>query len=440
MTIGASALDTIGTKEGPRSFGSRNRAGIDIVERIAIVGLSLARANVGALETLKAQAADLKRFSLLAADELGASEVVVLSTCNRFEVVFAREEGHLPCEQDRLAVARLLALDVELQSALCFDAGLSAARRLFRIVCSLDSLVVGEDQILAQTRAAFARAEHEGMSGPLLSPLFQRAFQVGKEVRTKTDLSRHHVSVVSLGMDQLCAALPATQRDLCVFGAGEMAQLVVKHAASAGFTVRHVASRSHESAKRLAGTVAAGASTIEEFLRSGSPVHALVSATSAPGYVADATALRSLAERLPGCERLFALDLAVPRDLEPSDDPRIVITDLELLRARADTNRKSRATAACEAEALIEAKLESFQRAALDRRAASTVAEVHGESREIAERELSSLSDSRFTSLSSEQRRAVEEWARAAFGRLEHAPIRAIKRWLEDNRHAEENA
>lgn len=410
------------------------------MERIAIVGLSLARADVQVLEALKTHAAGEQRFARLAADELGASEVVVLSTCNRFEVIFAREEGHLPCEQDRMAIARLLALDAAVESALCLDSSMQAARRLFRIVCSLESLVVGEDQILAQARAAFARAEHDGLCGPLLSPLFQRAFQIGKEVRTKTELSRHPVSVVSLGMQELCEALPAEKRDLCVVGSGEMAQLVVKHAASAGFKVVRIAGRNAESTARLARTVSAEASTLHEFLRAGPAVHALVSATSCSGHVLDAKSLRSLADRLPAGEALCALDLAVPRDLENCDDPRVRITDLECLRARADANRHAREAAVGAAEALIEQKLASFLHASLDRRAASTVAELHGESREIAERELSSLSDPRFATLSDEQRRAVEEWARQAFGRLEHAPIRAIKRWLEEQRHAEENA
>ena len=405
-----------------------------VVERIAIAGLSLRQVDVAVLEEVKRNIGDERSFARRAADELGASELVLLSTCNRAEVVFAREEGHLPCEADRKAIARLFSNDANLESSLCFDAGLDAARRLFRIVCSLESLVVGEDQILAQARAAHARSENDGLCGSLLTPLFNRAFQVGKEVRTATSLSRHPVSVVSIGLARLSQQLPQGQRDLAVIGAGAMAQLAITHAQSAGFRVRAVASRRPETAARLAEPLGAQASSIEDFLRSGPPVHALVSATRAPGIVVTSNALKSMADRLPAGECLAALDLAIPRDLEACDDPRVTIFDLEGLRAQAEQNRKARESAAAQAEVLIEQKLESLAQAFLDRGAAKTVAEMHGESREILERELSSLSDQRFSALSGDQRRAVEEWARQAFGRLEHAPIRAIKRWLESQR------
>lgn len=408
------------------------------MERIAIAGISLRRVDVSALEQVKRTLGDEIRFARQAADELGASELVLLSTCNRIEVVFAREEGHLPCEQDRATLARLLALDERLARDLCFDSGLDAARRLFRIVSSLESLVVGEDQILAQARNAFSRSERLGLCGPLLSTLFQRAFQIGKEVRTKTELSRRPVSVVSLGLAELAKQLAPDRRDLCVLGAGSIAKLVVKHAASAGFTLRAVASRSAHATQELAAPHAAQALSVDEFLRAGPPVQALVSATSAPGILVDDRALRALADRLPAGERLIALDLAVPRDLGACDDPRVTLIDLEGLRARAALNLRAREEAGAQAELLIEQKLSSLAQAFLDRRAAATVAELHGEAHEIVERELAGLSDGRFSALSSQQRREVESWARKAFGRLEHAPIRAIKRWLEDQREIED--
>lgn len=410
------------------------------MERIAIAGLSLRQVDVTTLEHAKRAAADAGRFAREVADELGASELVVLSTCNRLEIVFAREEGHLPCEQDRRTLLRLLALDAQAQAALAFESGLAAASRLFRVVCSLDSLVVGEDQILAQARAAFAHAEAQGMCGALLTPLFQRAFQVGKEVRTKTALARHPVSVVSLGMEHLAQRLGPGEREMCVLGAGHMARLAVVHAREMGFRVHTIASRSAASAQELASSIGARAASVEEFLHEGEALHALVSATSAPGLVLRAAQLLALAERGGGRRRLHALDLAMPRDLEPCADSRVELIDLDTLRARAEDNRKAREAAAREAQQLIEHKLASLEHAALDRRSAATVAEVHGATREIVERELGELCQPRFAALSAEQRREVEHWARTAFGRLEHAPIRAIKRWLEEHRPSQGEA
>ncbi|MBK8179704.1 MAG: glutamyl-tRNA reductase [Planctomycetes bacterium] len=408
------------------------------MERIAIIGISLGQTDVARLEAIKARTGDVRRFTRLAADELGASETVVLSTCNRLEVIFAREEGHLPCAEDLATLARLFGLDAEAAASLHFDAGMEAARRLFRVVCSLDSLVLGEDQILAQAREAYSRAEHDGLCGTLLVPLFQRAFQVGKEARTRTDLSRHPISVASLGIEELRQGLDPSQSCLAILGAGEMASLAARHAADAGFKIACVASRTLASAERLARPFGAQALSIPELLQRGPQVHGLVSATSAAGLVLDAAGLSLLADRLPAGTRLLALDLALPRDLAATQDPRVAICDLDVLRARAQKNREAREHAARAVETLIDHKLETLSRAMLDRRAATTLAEVHGEAQEIAQREISHLSEARFATLSAEQRREVEEWARQAFGRLEHAPLRAIKRWIEDKQATEE--
>lgn len=412
------------------------------MERIAIVGVSLGRVDVAQLEAIKGRAGEVRRFTRTVADELGASEAVVISTCNRIEVVFAREEGHLPCSEDAATVARLFGLEREAEHGLALDTGLAAARRLFRMVCSLDSLVLGEDQILAQAREAFSRAEGDGLCGTLLVPLFQRAFQVGKEARTRTDLSRRPISVASLGIEELAAGTgPAPARkSVAVLGAGEMSRLAARHAADAGFEIRCVASRTRASAEKLAADFGARPLTIEEFLAEPPAVHALVSATSAPGIVVDAATLSAMAARLPDGTRLKALDLAVPRDLAPTADPRVSICDLEVLRERAAKNRLAREAAAKAVEGLIEHKLETFAHGLLERRAATTLAEVHGESREIAERELSHLTEARFATLTEAQRRDVEEWARQAFGRLEHAPLRAIKRYIEESHGTEERA
>src|SRR5690242_3106114 len=143
------------------------------MERIGIVGLSIHETDVTGLERVRRPHSD-EDWRMLA-DVLGASELVVLATCNRVEVVFAREEGDLPGEDDRKVVVEHLAGP--------FTAGVTAppfhllrggdaVKHLFRIASSLDSLVLGEDQIIAQVREAYARASDLHLTGPLLGPLF----------------------------------------------------------------------------------------------------------------------------------------------------------------------------------------------------------------------------------------------------------------------------
>ncbi|NOT29818.1 MAG: glutamyl-tRNA reductase, partial [Planctomycetes bacterium] len=173
------------------------------MERVAVAGLSLHQAGVNELERLKQGLAALEQpAAKTLADHLGASEAVLLSTCNRCELVFARENGHAPARADRLALARALGLEDtdELAERLFLHTGRGAARHLFRVTASLDSLVLGEDQILAQVRAAFAEARELGLTGRLLGALFEQALLLGKRVRTRTELAHHPVSVVSPGV------------------------------------------------------------------------------------------------------------------------------------------------------------------------------------------------------------------------------------------------
>src|SRR5262245_33378003 len=140
------------------------------MERIAVVGLSLHETDVAGLERLaRPTPAGAEAFLRDLADTLAASELVLLATCNRVEVAFAREVGHLPQPDDRELIASQLGLPASdaLRERLHFASGRDAVRHLFRVASSLDSVVLGEDQILAQVREAFALSERIGLSGRL---------------------------------------------------------------------------------------------------------------------------------------------------------------------------------------------------------------------------------------------------------------------------------
>jgi len=409
------------------------------MERIAIAGLSLHDAELSRLELFKRRvAADERRAAHELTDALAASDLVLLSTCNRLEIAYAREEGHRPSEEDLDAIALVLGLGElpeggEVRGRLHFFRGLTAARHLFRVVCSLDSLVVGEDQILAQVKDAYQRAEAQRLCGPLLGPLFQTALQVGKQVRTETDLTQHPVSVVSIAVQQLARRFAGLSPRVAVIGAGSMGELIAKNLAGVGFPPAAFANRSPERARALAEPFGAEALSIDELRSPRTRVDALLSATSAPGYVLSAADLTALATRAPLGEGLFACDLAVPRDLEGGADPAVEIVDLEALRSVADENRARRERAALEAEKLIERKLDVFAKRFASRALSDTLAEMQAETADILERELSHLSEGSLAALPDEQRRAVERWARTAFGRLAHVPVAALKRFASES-------
>jgi glutamyl-tRNA reductase len=430
------------------------------MDRVAVAGLSIRQAPQSELE----------RFALLTAgpiagrdgahpqarllhelaDVLGASELVFLQTCNRIEVVYGRETGHLPSRDDlpQLAAylashsARKLEPSPQLLECMYVKSSLDAARHLFRVASSLESLAVGEDQILSQVRAAFAFAERAGLTGPLLRPLFEQTFQVAKLVRARTELSRIPVSIASLACEaagaawQECGA--SEEPRVAVVGAGEMSRLVARTLLQTGWKVAWFVNRSMARAAELAVEHGGDALDLDRFRKGALPVDVIFSATSAPGPIftrADLHALRSCSS--PD-RPLIAVDLAQPRDFEPPDAEEaserekgrrtLQRIDLEALRERAEANRSRRAAAATHAEALIEERLASIPSRTRQRRVDSLLAELSQDSRELLESSLAELRTGRLAELDEEDIDLVERWARHTFARLNHLPIAALKR------------
>lgn len=405
------------------------------MERIAIAGLSLHGTDVGGLEAIhRPDAASREVWLRELSDVLGASEAVFLATCNRVEVVYAREEGEPPSDEDLGVLAPWLASvperAAEVAGALVLRRGAEAVRHLFRVASSLDSLVLGEDQILAQVRDAYGVSSDIGLIGPLLGPLFHHALSVGKQVRTDTELARRPVSVVNLALvavSDVAANYPEARPRVAIVGAGKMGSLLARVLAGTGLAPAVVTNRSADRARALANECGGKAVDLDAFRAGEHPVDVLVAATSAPGIVLDATSLARLSEVTPSGLPLFAVDLAVPRDLEPTEGVRVV--DLDALRDIARTHHAARAEAAVAAERIVDNKLQTFARRLEERLVAPMVGEMQGDAHELLERELAGLMTGRLEHLTDPDRRAVERWARKTFGRLMHLPVAALKRF-----------
>ena len=414
------------------------------MERIAIAGVNLQGTDVSGLERIRRPTPEGENaYRRRLADHLGASELVFLATCNRVEVIYAREEGEAPVEADLRDLAAFLvdgapgddeAID-GLSDLLQLRTGRDAVQHLFRVASSLDSLMLGEDQIIAQVREAYGRSADIGLVGTLLGPLFHHALSVGKKVRSETDLARHPVSVVNLAVQTLVDLPDAEGRSLAIVGAGEMGGLLARALIEVDLRPALIVNRSLDSARKLAQQAGAEATTLEAFRAGEHPVDVLVTVTSSQDVVLPESNLVELAAVSPAGCGLLGIDLSVPRNLpavEPAAEPdapgSVRVVDLDALRAVADRNRALRAAAAADAELLVADKVETFTRRFHEEAAAPVVHELKQAAEEILRKELTGLLGGRLAHLDEKDRRAIERWARSTFGRLMHPSVSAVKR------------
>lgn len=291
-----------------------------------------------------------------------AREASIISTCNRTELLVARERAdHRPVLDWFLARADAQMTDLATRVH-CYD-GAPAARHLFRVASGLDSMVLGEPQVLGQVKQAFEAARDVGAVGKVLHRLYQQAFATAKRVRTDTAIGNHPVSVAYAATDLARQIFGSLEHSTAlVVGAGDTAELIVRHLRSNGLGDLIVANRTLERAQRLAaahGGKAIGLSSLPAHLPE---ADVLVTSTNAELPIIG----KGLVERAIRARKrkpIFMLDLAVPRDIEPDvqalqDVYLYSVDDLEQIITE---NLKSREDAAAQAELIVDSGVRAFE-------------------------------------------------------------------------------
>ncbi|RZU97857.1 glutamyl-tRNA reductase [Spiribacter vilamensis] len=292
----------------------------------------------------------------------GVREAAVLSTCNRTEIYAVLAPEATPAILHRwLAHQQGLSADW-LEPYLYVYEGRDAVVHLLRVAAGLDSLVLGEPQILGQAKLAYRSAADAGLLGQILDRLFQHAFSLAKRVRTETVIGTHPVSVAFAAVTlarQIFDRLD--RRRALLIGAGEMIELTARHFREQGMGELVIANRSHDRAEALASTcggTAIGLDGIDAFLPK---ADIIISCTASNEPVVSREQIRkSLRKRRH--EPVFIVDLAVPRDIEASVDrlEDVYLYTVDDLRNVIDRNQRSRAAAAEEAEKLVDEQAERF--------------------------------------------------------------------------------
>jgi glutamyl-tRNA reductase len=351
----------------------------------------------------------------------GVSEVLLLSTCNRLEI-FAVASGRGTGED----LLGQLGPQAAPHARCKFDE--EALRHLFRVTASLDSMVVGEAQILGQVKEAAARAQEGGALGPTLGRAVERALSAAKRVRTETEIARGAVSISSVAV-RLAKKLLGDLQGRCVLllGAGEMGQLAARELRSSGAHELLVANRSFAAAEDLARGVGGVPVSLEELPQLLERADVLLCSTAASGFVVTREAM-ARAVKARRYRPIFLVDLTLPRNVEPSANEleNVYVYDLDDLESVAARNGEAREAQVGKAEAIVEEELAALLSQARERTSLPVLAQLraHAESlaRAEAERTLTSL-----PALGEAEQKRVRAMAAAIVNKLLHAPTARLR-------------
>jgi len=397
--------------------------------RLLLVGLSHKTAPVELRERLVVPERQLGEVLCRTCGCAGVAEAGVLCTCNRTEFYVVGDQcgdelQRLPCRLAGLPPTDSAAL----QPCLYTADGAAVAEHLFRVSAGLDSMVVGEAEILGQVRRAHQAAMECGMGGPVLDRLMSQAVAVGKRVRTQTSLGVGAASVASVAMDLATAVFPDVSRlKLVVLGAGKTAEQVVRRMHALGGTTLIVANRTYERAERLAEAYGGSAVHFDHVVDHLVEADVLVASTAAPHAVMGKRALDPIVRRRGG-RPLMIIDIAVPRNVEPevAELEGVYLHNIDDLQERVAAEIGRRSDAIPAAEALVMEAVREFGTWFSSLEATPTIRELREAWHAVAQAELERMLH-RTPELPERERQLAEEMVRRTVNRLLHGPVTALR-------------
>jgi glutamyl-tRNA reductase len=393
---------------------------------VAVAGMSHRSAPVEVRERVAFPPCAGRSFLRRLKDEGVVSEAVLLSTCNRTEVYSVVEE-----EGARARVLDLLAEDrgverASLEQDTYWLTDAEAVRHLYRVASSLDSMVVGEGQILGQVREAYRAATEEHCAGQILNRLFHTSLRVGKKIRSETGIGDSPLSVprVAVKLAEEVFGDLAGRRAL-VLGAGDMSELVVKHLKDRGVADLLIANRTPERARLLAERVGGRAVAFDALTAELPEVDVVVSSTGSGEWVVQSETVAGALEARS--EPLFFIDIAVPRDVDPVVQTlgSVYLYDIDDLQAVVERNAEGRQDAAEEGEAMISPAVLEFTGWLSTLHVVPLIQELRNGAEQIRRHELARALDR--MELSPEEAASVERMSHSLVNKLLHGPIQEIK-------------
>jgi glutamyl-tRNA reductase len=398
---------------------------------ILVLGLSHKTAPIEIRERLFVSERDLPKALEMLGEPPELAERILVTTCNRVEV-YAVTEG--PVEQAAAAITDCLARYHNLAAAsfagtLYRHTAGEAVRHVFRVASSLDSMVVGEPQILHQVKGAYAAARALEAAGVILTNLLEQAFHVAKRVRSETGIGGSAVSISSAAVELARKIFgDLAGRTVLILGAGEMAELALRHLMDDGVRSVLVANRTHERAVALAEQFHGRAVTYESFQQEMVAADIVISSTAAPHVVLKKEDVQGII--LQRRHRpIFLIDIANPRDIDPAcnDIDNVYLYNIDDLQAVVAANLKERQREAERAEPIIEREVEVYLNWLRQQDVVPTIVSLRTRVEQIRTAELGKAL-SRMGDLTPEQREVIAAMSTAMVNKILHQPMTELRR------------
>ena len=356
---------------------------------------------------------------------------VIISTCNRTEIYVHVTD---------IAVSTTIILDM-LHKKSGLDVALikkyiyiytkeKTVRQLFRVAAGLDSMLLGETQILGQVRDAYQIAQNTGTCDKVINTLFQYAINTGRRVRTETGVDRHAVSISYAALE----LAKLTFSDLSglvvlIIGAGKMSELTANYLVASGVSGIIVSNRSFDRAEYLAGKFGGQAVKFTEMQRCLTQADIVVSCTGATHYVLKREIMAEVMHARMD-RQIMLIDIAVPRDIEPAVGklPGVVLYDIDDLKNVIDHNLMERQRAAMQAENMINGIVDDFTRWQGEQYVISTITALKKQGESVKERELTKAL-SKLTNLNDHDRQVLTIFANSIVNQLLHTPVTKLKEY-----------
>ena len=398
--------------------------------KLAVTGINHRTAPVEVRELLAFEPSSLpSALADLTARE-GVLEAVIVSTCNRVEIAVTAEDSCDPsgAVTDFLCTSRRMSIEAVRQH-LYHHEDREAIRHLFRVAASLDSMVVGEPQILGQMKGAYAEAKAHGAVSGFLETILTRAFSVAKRVRSETGIGKSAVSVSFVAIElarDIFGSL--TGKKVLIIGAGKMSELAARYLHRSGARQIFVTNRTRDRAMELASLFEGVTVEYDRFVAQLPEIDIVITSSGAPHYIIRKEEMRRVIE-VRRNRPMFLIDIAVPRNIEPAvnDLDNVFLYDIDDLQRVVESNREGRLKEAEQAEEIITEEVERMMARLRAREISPTIVRLQEQLEALRVAEMERMR-SKLGSLTQQQEEALAAVTRGIINKIAHGPISELRK------------